>query len=156
MKYFSLVLLVVLAASPLSTTANVMCDGVGTYTANSTYEANLRRLASILPAEISSSPQAQGLHALGYWPNRLRATWTCFGGSSSSCSACIAAGFRESEGECPYSKEFFFSGGDCQLHVADFRAFERFFRPTLTESMALVMALQAVLFALLKYILCTL
>jgi hypothetical protein len=131
MKYFSLVLLVVLAASPLSTTANVICIGVGTYTANSTYEANLRRLASILPAEISSSPQAQGLHALGYWPNRLRATWTCFGGSSSSCSACIAAGFhfQESEGECPYSKEFSFSDGDCcELHVADFLAFEHFFR----------------------------
>jgi hypothetical protein len=106
-----------------------MCDGDGTYTANSTYEANLRRLASALPAEISSTPQGQGALALGYWPNRLRATWTCFGGSSSSCSACIAAGFQESEAECPYSKEFFFDDGDCcQLQVANFLAFERFFR----------------------------
>ncbi|KAM0836183.1 hypothetical protein ACQ4PT_062467 [Festuca glaucescens] len=157
MKYLSLLLLLVLhAVSPLSTTAYVMCVGDGRYTANSTYEANLRRLASTLPAEISSSPQAQGLHAqralaLGYWPNRLFFS-LCLSKRSSSCSVCIAAGFQESEGECPYRKEFVFSDRDCHLHVADFRAFECFFRPTLIGSMAVVMALQAVAFAFLFFL----
>uniref|UniRef100_A0ACD5ZWN5 Uncharacterized protein n=1 Tax=Avena sativa TaxID=4498 RepID=A0ACD5ZWN5_AVESA len=148
MKYHLLILLV-LAASPSSTTAYVICIGDGRYAANSTYEANLRRLASTLPAEISSSPQ--GIRALGYWPHRLRATWECYGGAS-SCSACIAGGFKESEGECPNTKEFVFSGRDCYLHLADFRAFERFFRPTLTQSIAAVLALQAVAFAYLLFL----
>ncbi|CAM0905238.1 unnamed protein product [Alopecurus aequalis] len=155
MKYFSLLLVVALAVWPLSTTAYIICAGDGRYTANSTYEANLRRLASTLPAEISSS---QGLHtyrAIGYWPNRLRATWGCgdsADSSSSSCSACIAGGFRESVGVCPHRKDFFFSDHDCYLDIADFRVSERIFSPTLNESMALVMALQAVAFAFLLFL----
>ncbi|KAE8780766.1 hypothetical protein D1007_46066 [Hordeum vulgare] len=116
-----LLFLVLLAASPpVATAATFDCVG-GVYKANSTYEANLRRLAAVLPAETAAS---KGLHAsrgVGYWPNRPRASSQCYWGvSSSSCAACVAGAFREAERACPYGKKAVVFARNCTLSLADF------------------------------------
>ncbi|EMS59403.1 hypothetical protein TRIUR3_10308 [Triticum urartu] len=77
-----LLLLLLLAASPLLTAAETFYCFGGVHETNSTYGANLRRLAAVLPAETASS---QGLRAsgdVGYWPNRpniIRISWSLLG-----------------------------------------------------------------------------
>jgi len=129
----SALFLVVLAVSSLATTEAVTdCMG-GVYTANSTYEANLRRMAAILPTETASSPSLQAFRGVGYWPNRLRAFSLCYryqGVSSSSCAACVADAFREAERECPYGKKVLVFARNCTLSLADFPRSIPFFGPT--------------------------
>ncbi|KQK15899.1 hypothetical protein BRADI_1g25670v3 [Brachypodium distachyon] len=124
--------LLAVAVSPLATGAyTVDCiDGGGTYKANSTYEANLRRLAAIVPAEISSSNILFAFRGVGSWPNRPRAASHCYmiinsngtvsSPSASSCAACIAGAFREAERACPYGKKAVVFGHSCRLSLAGF------------------------------------
>ncbi|VAI53485.1 unnamed protein product [Triticum turgidum subsp. durum] len=116
-----LFLLLLLAASPLvATAATFNCVG-GVYKANSTYEANLRRLAAVLPAETASSQDLQATRGVGYWPNRPRASSRCYWGvSPSSCAACVAGAFREAQRECPYGKKAVVFARNCTLSLADF------------------------------------
>ncbi|VAI53483.1 unnamed protein product [Triticum turgidum subsp. durum] len=112
-------LLLLLAASPLLAAAEtIYCFG-GVHKTNSTYGANLRRLAAVLPSETASS---QGLRAsgdVGYWPNRVRASSSCEPPSvnSSSCAACVAAAFREAESACPYGRKVLVLAGNCTLRL---------------------------------------
>ncbi|KAM0878729.1 hypothetical protein ACQ4PT_034676 [Festuca glaucescens] len=135
MRHSAIFLLLVLAASPLGTTATISdCFG-GVNAANSTYEANLRRLAAILPAQTASSQRLEAFRDLGYWPNRVRAFSRCYrdrvqGFSSSSCAACIAAAFREAETACPHSTRVVVFAGNCTLSLADFPSSIPFFGPT--------------------------
>ncbi|KAM0878728.1 hypothetical protein ACQ4PT_034676 [Festuca glaucescens] len=132
MRHSAIFLLLVLAASPLGTTATISdCFG-GVNAANSTYEANLRRLAAILPAQTASSQRLEAFRDLGYWPNRVRAFSRCYrdrvqGFSSSSCAACIAAAFREAETACPHSTRVVVFAGNCTLSLADFPSSIPFF-----------------------------
>ncbi|KAF7082463.1 hypothetical protein CFC21_086334 [Triticum aestivum] len=112
-------LLLLLAASPLLAAAEtIYCFG-GVHNTNSTYGANLRRLAAVLPSKTASS---QGLRAsgdVGYWPNRVRASSSCEPPSvnSSSCAACVAAAFREAESACPYGRKVLVLAGNCTLRL---------------------------------------
>ncbi|KAE8780764.1 hypothetical protein D1007_46064 [Hordeum vulgare] len=113
-------LLLLLAASPAITAGETFhCIG-GVHKTNSTYGANLRRLAAVLPAKTASS---QGLHAsgdVGYWPNRVRASSRCEphgANSSSSCAACVAGAFREAERACPYGRKVLVVAGNCTLRL---------------------------------------
>jgi hypothetical protein len=120
---FLLVVVVVLAVSSLATSAAIAdCLG-GVYAANTTYEANLRRLAATLPAETASSQSLQAFRGVGYWPNRLRAFSRCYhhpGVSSSSCAACVAGAFREAERACPHSKMVVIFARNCTLSLGNF------------------------------------
>ena len=95
----------------------VECEGDGgVYAANSTYEANCRRLAGLLLAE-ADAPGSNYYtdHAVGYWPNRPQAIFFCrhrrrnadgaSSGDDSACAACIAGAFLEVERECPYHRK---------------------------------------------------
>ena len=95
------------------------------YAANSSYEANLHRLAAVLPAETASAAHRRSTYrAIGYWPNRLQAISSCWGGSGGDgCAACIAKAFKEVERECPFRREAYFSGDSCHLRLAEFRIF---------------------------------
>ncbi|KAK3127248.1 hypothetical protein QOZ80_7AG0570360 [Eleusine coracana subsp. coracana] len=102
------------------------CLSDAIYAANSTYEANLRRLAAVLPATVSASQSSYTYRAVGFWPNRVRAISLCRqrdddNGLYSSCAACIAGAFRELERICPYSKEAFVSDHNCSLEVSEVR-----------------------------------
>ncbi|CAN6219080.1 unnamed protein product [Urochloa humidicola] len=105
--------LVTVGASP-----EVECGGSGgIYTANSTYEANRRRLAGLLLAEAAGPgrPYYTDL-AVGYWPNRPQAIM--YGDSS-----CIADALLEIERACPYHREASFYSGNCTLEFGEFRIF---------------------------------
>ncbi|RLN33437.1 cysteine-rich repeat secretory protein 1-like isoform X1 [Panicum miliaceum] len=127
MKNSSLLSLFILAAaSPLAATAaaewssaRVSCGGGGSYAANSTYEANLHHLAAVLPAEANASRRRYAYRALGYWPNRLQADWSCQS-SDGDCAACIADAFERVERECPFSREAFFFGRNCTLRLGEY------------------------------------
>jgi hypothetical protein len=120
-------LFVLVATSPLAAAAvwpRVYCDSDGSYTANSTYEANLRHLAAVVPDEAAAAhrPDAWRVSAFGYWPNRLQAGWSCHS-RGGDCAACIADAFKQVELECPFHREAFF-GGDCTLHLTQYRILE--------------------------------
>lgn len=128
MKNSSLLsLLVLAAASPLAAAAwfPVSCATSGNYTANSTYEANLHRLAAVLPAEAAAASHRHRygytLRAVGYWPNRLQAAWSCQASDGVDCAACIAEAFKSVERECPFRREAFFDDGDCSLRLSEYR-----------------------------------
>ncbi|KAL6656690.1 hypothetical protein ACP70R_004470 [Stipagrostis hirtigluma subsp. patula] len=134
-----LVLLLLLAISPLAAArVHCVCVGDGTYAANSTYEANLRRLAAVLTE--AALPGSYTSREVGHWPNRLQAAafcrhhrrgdgfvtcaaGNCSGGDDYSCAACIAGAFREVESACPYHREAFFSNLNCTLLLEEFRIF---------------------------------
>ncbi|RLM84785.1 cysteine-rich repeat secretory protein 1-like isoform X1 [Panicum miliaceum] len=125
MKNSSLLSLIVLvAASPLAATAwsraRVSCGGGGSYAANSTYEANRHHLAAVLPAEAAASRRRYAYRALGYWPNRLQADWSCQSSDGGDCAACIADAFERVERECPFSREAFFFGRNCTLRLGEY------------------------------------
>lgn len=145
-----LVVVLLLAVSLLATTAvgarlitlvddtsspYVECEGDGgVYAANSTYEANRRRLAGLLLAE-ADAPGSNYYtdHAVGYWPNRPQAIFFCrhrrrhvdgaSSGDDSACAACIAGAFLEVERECPYHRKAAFYSSNCTLEFSEFRIF---------------------------------
>ncbi|CAM0906163.1 unnamed protein product [Alopecurus aequalis] len=150
-------LVVVLAVSPLATTAEVFqCVG-RVYAANSTYEANLRRLAAILPAETASSQSLQAFRGVGYWPNRLRAASRCYRHpdvTSSSCAACVADAFREAARACPYEKRVAVFARNCTLSLADFPRSVAFgYDGSWLEFLGAGLAFQAIGFAWLLFLL---
>jgi hypothetical protein len=106
--------------------SGVGCGGSGrSYGANSTYEANLRHLAAVLPDETSASASLghRVERAIGYWPNRVQASATCWSGDDGDCATCIVEAFKEVERVCPFRREATFFGRDCYLHLAEFRVF---------------------------------
>ncbi|KAK3125235.1 hypothetical protein QOZ80_7BG0602120 [Eleusine coracana subsp. coracana] len=152
----SLGLLLLVSVSPHAAARPVFpeseCIGDVTYAADSTYEANLRRLASVLPAAVSASRNSYYTYrAAGFWPNRVQASslcrrgddddssvyisgiicenGACYGtsdheGRYTSCAACIAGAFRELESACPYYKEAFFSNRNCTLQLSEVQMFD--------------------------------
>nr|CAB3458187.1 unnamed protein product [Digitaria exilis] len=78
-----------------------MCGTQGRYEAGSAYEANLRRLAVTIAAEVTAS-------AYCYW--RL-------GVSSPDYGACVALAFREAQRLCPYHRQAVavIDGGACSV-----------------------------------------
>ena len=107
---------------PAAGQSPVECVGDGVYAANSTYQANLRRVAALLLAEVSATPgQSYVTRAVGYWPNRLVASSLCWPGYR--CADCIAGAFLEVERACPYRREALFSDRNCTLELAEIRIF---------------------------------
>ncbi|OEL29469.1 hypothetical protein BAE44_0009512 [Dichanthelium oligosanthes] len=158
MKNSSLLLslfVLVAAASPLAAAwsrSPVSCGGDGRYTANSTYEANLHRLAAVLPAEASASHRRYGYRAFGYWPNRLQVEWSCYSGD---CAVCIADAFKQVERECPFYREASFFGANCTLRLGEYRIFgsDLLEGNIVTRNMSFTMVFQAIGFAWLFFLL---
>jgi hypothetical protein len=120
----SLLVLVLLAASLLADAwSDVSCGSDGSYTANSTYEANLRRLAADLPAEAAASPGRFAERSIGFWPNRVRATSSCRSAGDGDCAACIAHAFERVKVVCAFHKEAAFYSRDCSIRLDEVRVF---------------------------------
>ena len=83
------------------------CGAQGTYAPGSAYEANLRILAAIVPAQAngSSCRCSPGNHA-GVRPDNVAASAYCYwrpdAGWPSDCAACIAGAIEEAQRLCPY------------------------------------------------------
>jgi hypothetical protein len=107
---------------PAAGQSPVECVGDGVYAANSTYQANLRRVAALLLTEVSATPgHSYATRAVGYWPNRLMASSLCW--RDYRCADCIAGAFLEVERACPYRREALFSNRNCTLELAEIRIF---------------------------------
>ncbi|TVU38647.1 hypothetical protein EJB05_12031, partial [Eragrostis curvula] len=116
-------LLVLTAWWPLAGAwSDVSCGG-GSYVANSTYEANLRRLVAVLPAEGSAARGHYVDRAIGYWPNQLQVPSRCRS-RDGDCAACIAVAFEELERACPFRREASFFSDNCSLNLDEFRFFD--------------------------------
>lgn len=142
----------------------VQCIGDGVYAANSTYQANLRRVAALLLAEVSASPGQfyYTTRAVGYWPNRLLASSLCrrrdVNGTHVGypCADCIAGAFLQMERACPYRREAFYIDRNCSVELAEIRIFGTggiFQRNILIQAMASGLVLQAIGFAWLFFLL---
>jgi hypothetical protein len=122
MRNSLLVSLLLLAASLFADAwSDVSCGSDGSYTANSTYEANLRCLAADLQAEAAASPGRFVDRSIGFWPNRVRATSSCR--SAGDCAACIADAFERVKVECAFHKEAVFYSPDCSIRLDEVRIF---------------------------------
>ncbi|KAF8725503.1 hypothetical protein HU200_020032 [Digitaria exilis] len=89
----------------------LLCSGgdgeSGNYTANSTYQANIRRLSSTLPKKTSSTPSLFARGATGSIPDRVYALAACRGdvANASACESCVAMAFHGAQRRCPLVKD---------------------------------------------------
>ncbi|KAL6656688.1 hypothetical protein ACP70R_004468 [Stipagrostis hirtigluma subsp. patula] len=153
MKNSWLLSLLLAVATPLAAAWSRVSCGEGSYGGANTYESNFRRLAAILPAELASAPHSRYLfRAVGYWPHRSQAVWECWG-SDGECAACIADAFEQVEDECPYRREAWYNGDDCNLRLSEFSILDVIFgMDALTKTLISGMIFQAIGLALLFYV----
>ncbi|KAL6864850.1 hypothetical protein ACP4OV_016001 [Aristida adscensionis] len=114
------------APPPLAAAAPVpACNYAGgNFTANSAYEANLRRLADTLPTNASSSP---AVFAAGAAPDAVYAVALCCGdANASSCAACVAAAFRDARQLCALQRDAAMFDDACAVRYAglNFRPYD--------------------------------
>ncbi|OEL29473.1 hypothetical protein BAE44_0009510 [Dichanthelium oligosanthes] len=102
-----------------------MCGTQGRYAPGSAYEANLRRLAATVAAEVNASPcNCSAGTVAGRRPDQVTASVYCYwraGASSSDCGACVALAFREAQRLCPYHRQAVavVDGGACSVSFLD-------------------------------------
>ncbi|KAL6864855.1 hypothetical protein ACP4OV_016006 [Aristida adscensionis] len=78
----------------------------GNYTANSTYEANVGRLAATLPGDAAASPVLYATDSAGAVPDAVHALALCRGDAgAAACGRCVAAAFAGARDGCPLFKD---------------------------------------------------
>ncbi|KAF8669150.1 hypothetical protein HU200_051477 [Digitaria exilis] len=83
-----------------------MCGSSGNYTANSTYQSNIRGLSTTLPKDASTSPTLFATAKLGSVPNIVYALALCRGDvNASACASCVAAAFTDAQQLCAYNMD---------------------------------------------------
>ncbi|CAM0876956.1 unnamed protein product [Alopecurus aequalis] len=99
----------------------ICINNTGNYTANSTYEHNLRRVAAALPGNVSTSPDFFATAATGTAPERVHAVGVCRGDlqDAAACLACITAGFTDAQEQCRYSRGVAIFYDECLLGFSD-------------------------------------
>ncbi|CAL5031747.1 unnamed protein product [Urochloa decumbens] len=97
-----------------------MCGTMNTFAANSTYQANLNRLAATLPGNASASPNLYATAVAGAVPEQVWAMALCRGDAdATACGSCLAQAFRDVQSDCPYSKDATIYYDPCTLHYSD-------------------------------------
>lgn len=83
------------------------CGSSGNYTANSTYQANLARLATEVPKNASTSPALFAQGSVGSVPDIAYALTLCRGDATnaSACGSCVATAFQDAQQLCAYDKD---------------------------------------------------
>ncbi|CAN6199275.1 unnamed protein product [Urochloa humidicola] len=115
------VVALVLLPPPVAATLEISCDD-SEYTANSTFQANLDRLAAALPANASASPAGFATASAGAAPDQANALALCRGDTNASaCAACVAAAFRDAQQWCPLDKGVTVYRDACVLRYAGIR-----------------------------------
>jgi hypothetical protein len=76
------------------------------YTANSTYQTNIQRLASTLPEHTSSSPTLFATNQTGAIPNVVYALALCRGdANASACGDCVGTAFQDAQQLCAFNMD---------------------------------------------------
>ncbi|XP_066168888.1 cysteine-rich receptor-like protein kinase 10 isoform X2 [Oryza sativa Japonica Group] len=98
-----------------------LCNATaGNYTEGSAYQANVRALASALPANASSSRALFAEGAAGTAPDKVYAIALCRGDTNaSSCAACLAAAFDTAQQLCAFNRRATLFNDPCILRYSD-------------------------------------
>ncbi|KAL6864853.1 hypothetical protein ACP4OV_016004 [Aristida adscensionis] len=87
---------------------------------NSTYAANIGRLAATLPGDASSSPVLYATGSAGAAPDAVHALALCRGDADAdACERCVAAAFRGAQQGCPLTRDVLIFYDLCQLRFSD-------------------------------------
>jgi len=82
------------------------CGTSGNYTRNSTYQANIQRLAATLPRNTSASPTLFATDTVGAVPDIVYALALCRGdANASACGDCVATAFQDAQQLSAYNKD---------------------------------------------------
>ncbi|GJN32584.1 hypothetical protein PR202_gb21098 [Eleusine coracana subsp. coracana] len=103
-----LLLLAIVASllSPLAVADTPLCWDQGSYPTNSSYAANIQRLANTLPQKAASSPTLFATATVGSLPDTVYGLTLCRGDiNASSCENCVTAAFRQGLRLCAGAKE---------------------------------------------------
>ncbi|CAN6275860.1 unnamed protein product [Urochloa humidicola] len=97
-----------------------VCGTTNTFAPNSTYQANLNRLAATLPGNASASPDLYATAPAGAVPEQVWAMALCRGdANATACGGCLAQAFRDLQSDCPYYKDATIYYDACTLHYSD-------------------------------------
>ncbi|CAO1941768.1 unnamed protein product [Urochloa humidicola] len=125
-SYLSLAVLVLLVfLAPLASSdilAKYCTDNGSNYTANSTYQSNLKLLSTTLSEKASSSPNAHlfATDTAGTVPDTVYALTLCSGDTNASaCAACVANAFKDAQQVCAFRKDVTIYDGPCYLRFSD-------------------------------------
>ncbi|PUZ63460.1 hypothetical protein GQ55_3G069800 [Panicum hallii var. hallii] len=92
----------------------------GNYTANSTYQANINRLAATLRRNASSAAFLYATGSVGAVPDIVYALALCRGdANASACGRCVATAFRGAQEGCPLFKDAMAFYDLCQLRFCN-------------------------------------
>ncbi|CAN6205624.1 unnamed protein product [Urochloa humidicola] len=112
-----------LALAPLAATQPwPLCGSTGgNYTANSTYQSNLARLATAIPANASQSGTLFAAGSAGSVPDAVYALALCRGDTTnaSACGSCVATAFQDAQQLCPYNKDATIIYDACYLRFSN-------------------------------------
>ncbi|XP_051215534.1 cysteine-rich receptor-like protein kinase 6 [Lolium perenne] len=115
-------LLLVFILTPLSAGDPLghFCSNSANFTANSTYQANIRLLHATLPKNASSSPNLFATGTVGTLPDIVYALALCRGDTSAAnCSECISTAFQDAQQLCPYNKDATIYYEPCALRFSN-------------------------------------
>lgn len=91
------------------------------YTANNTYQSNLKLLSTTLPDKASSSPtHLFATDTAGSVPETVYALTLCHGDTNTSaCAVCVANAFKDAQQVCAFKKEVTIYYDPCYLRFSD-------------------------------------
>ncbi|CAO2146754.1 unnamed protein product [Urochloa humidicola] len=103
------------------------CISSSSYTANSTYQANLELISSTLPINASSTPSLFAKGSVGHAPDTAYGLALCRGDANASvCNSCLIAAFQDAQNVCKLQKDTTVYYESCLLRFSD----EDFLRPS--------------------------
>ncbi|KAL6864849.1 hypothetical protein ACP4OV_016000 [Aristida adscensionis] len=95
-------------------------SAAGSYAENSTYAANVGRLAATLPCAAAASPVLYATGSAGAAPDAVHALALCRGDAAAGdCDRCVAAAFRGARQGCPLNRDVLIFDDLCQLRFSD-------------------------------------
>ncbi|CAO1941746.1 unnamed protein product [Urochloa humidicola] len=116
-------LLIAFALAPLAAAQPwPLCGSTGgNYTANSTYQSNLARLATAIPANASRSGTLFAAGSAGSIPDTVYALALCRGDTTnaSACGDCVATAFQDAQQLCAYNKDATILYDACYLRFSN-------------------------------------
>ncbi|KAK1679945.1 hypothetical protein QYE76_040793 [Lolium multiflorum] len=96
------------------------CDSSANFTANSTYQANIRLLNATLPKNASSSPNLFATGTVGTLPDIVYALALCRGDTSAAnCTRCVTTAFQDAQQRCPYNRDATVFYDPCALRFSN-------------------------------------
>ncbi|KAL6656693.1 hypothetical protein ACP70R_004473 [Stipagrostis hirtigluma subsp. patula] len=114
--FLALTLVPLAAGDPLGQS----CGTSGNYTANSTYQANIRSLAATLPKAASASRTLFATNKTGAVPDIVYALALCRGDTNASaCASCVATAFQDAQQLCAYNMDATVFYDNCLLRFSN-------------------------------------